>query len=102
MIKNFIQRILGKKQKETDHTKPVTLGPKEHGIDPQLVSSNAVRVTQTLQEAGFKADRERYLLATHGAHIYDTVRYLLGEPKELGSRPPAEREQQDSFRRDAG
>ncbi|HEV7619462.1 MAG TPA: polynucleotide adenylyltransferase PcnB [Burkholderiaceae bacterium] len=55
MIKNFIQRILGKKQKETDRTKPVTLGPKEHGIDPQLVSSNAVRVTQTLQEAGFKA-----------------------------------------------
>src|SRR6195952_2199248 len=55
MIKNFIQRILGKKQKETDRTKPVTLGPKEHGIDPQLVSANAVRVTQTLQEAGFKA-----------------------------------------------
>src|SRR3954467_11391920 len=55
MIKKFIQRILGKKQKETEPPKPVTLGPKEHGINPQLVSSNAIRVTQTLQEAGFKA-----------------------------------------------
>lgn len=30
-------------------------------------------------EAGFKADREKYLLATHGSHIFDTVRYLLGD-----------------------
>jgi poly(A) polymerase len=55
MIKKFIQRILGKKGKPDDATKPVTLGPKAHGIDPQLVSSNAIRVTQSLQEAGFKA-----------------------------------------------
>ncbi|MDR6397031.1 polynucleotide adenylyltransferase PcnB [Herbaspirillum seropedicae] len=34
---------------------PDVLGPKEHGIDPSLVSPNAVRVTQTLQEAGYKA-----------------------------------------------
>ena len=31
------------------------MGPKEHGIDPQLVSPNALKVTQTLQDAGFKA-----------------------------------------------
>jgi poly(A) polymerase len=31
------------------------LGPKQHGIDPALVSPNAVRVTQTLQDAGYKA-----------------------------------------------
>jgi poly(A) polymerase len=55
MIKKFIRRLLGKKQEAQDHTQPGQLGPKEHGIDPQLVSSNAVRVTQTLQEAGFKA-----------------------------------------------
>lgn len=55
MIKKLIRRILGKKPKADDHTKPVILGPQQHGIDPQLVSSNAVRVTQTLQEAGFKA-----------------------------------------------
>jgi poly(A) polymerase len=55
MIKKFIRRILGTKKKNGDHTKPVVLSQKEHRIDPQLVSSNAIRVTQTLQEAGFKA-----------------------------------------------
>lgn len=55
MIKKFIKRILGTKKKANSHTKPEVLGPKEHGIDLQLLSSNAVRVTQTLQEAGFKA-----------------------------------------------
>ena len=34
---------------------PNVLGAKEHGIDPSLVSPNAVRVTQTLQDAGYKA-----------------------------------------------
>jgi poly(A) polymerase len=33
----------------------VILKAKEHGIDRSLVSPNAIRVTQTLQEAGFKA-----------------------------------------------
>jgi poly(A) polymerase len=55
MIKKFIRRILGVKQETTDHTKPVILGPKDHSINGELLSSNAVRVTQTLQEAGFKA-----------------------------------------------
>src|SRR4051812_20259365 len=55
MIKKFIRRMLGRKPEAHDHTQPVMLGAKEHGIDPQLVSSNAVRVTQTLQDAGFKA-----------------------------------------------
>ncbi|HJV83990.1 MAG TPA: polynucleotide adenylyltransferase PcnB [Noviherbaspirillum sp.] len=54
MIKKLIKRILGVKQKTNSHA-PVVLGPNEHGIDPQLLSHNAVRVTQTLQEAGFKA-----------------------------------------------
>jgi poly(A) polymerase len=55
MIKKLIRRILGTKTKETGPNKPVALGPKEHGINPQLVSPNALRVTQTLQDAGFKA-----------------------------------------------
>ncbi|OGB25427.1 MAG: poly(A) polymerase [Burkholderiales bacterium RIFCSPLOWO2_02_FULL_57_36] len=55
MIKKFIRRILGRKEKLDNGTDPLILGPKEHGIDPQLVSPNAVRVTQTLQDAGFKA-----------------------------------------------
>ncbi|HJV81221.1 polynucleotide adenylyltransferase PcnB [Noviherbaspirillum sp.] len=54
MIKKFIKRILGVKNKANSQ-QPQVLGPKEHGIDPTLLSANAVRVTQTLQEAGFKA-----------------------------------------------
>jgi predicted dehydrogenase len=38
------------------------------------------------QEAGFKADRRRYLLATHGAHVFDTVRYLLGDVVAIEAR----------------
>jgi poly(A) polymerase len=55
MIKKFIRRILGVKKDVDSHTKPVILGPKEHTINLELLSANAVRVTQTLQEAGFKA-----------------------------------------------
>jgi hypothetical protein len=45
MIKKFIRKILGVKD-ERDPTQPVILGPDEHGIDPKLLSSNAVRVTR--------------------------------------------------------
>jgi predicted dehydrogenase len=41
-------------------------------------------------EAGFKADRARYLLATHGAHIFDTVRYVVGE--DIGAVTVAHRD----------
>lgn len=54
MIKKFIRKILGVKD-QRDPTEAVILGPAEHGIDPKLVSPNAIRVTQTLQEAGYKA-----------------------------------------------
>lgn len=53
MIKKFIRRLLGVKKNNTHQ--PDVIGPDQHGIDPQLVSANAVRVTQALQEAGFKA-----------------------------------------------
>ncbi len=58
MIKTFIRRMLGGKAKPEvpiDPTVPVVLGAQEHGINPALVSSNAIRVTQTLQQAGFAA-----------------------------------------------
>ncbi|MFZ6768151.1 polynucleotide adenylyltransferase PcnB [Undibacterium sp. Di26W] len=58
MIKKFIRKILGVKNKSdvaSANQKPTVLGPKDHRIDPQLVSANAVRITQTLQENGFKA-----------------------------------------------
>src|ERR1700744_2986298 len=37
-------------------------------------------------EAGFKADRQRYLLATHGAHVFDTLRYLAGDVAAVQAR----------------
>lgn len=58
MIKKFIRRILGVKSAEdipASGPKLVTLSYAEHKIDPKLVSSNALRVTSTLQQAGFKA-----------------------------------------------
>ena len=60
MIKQLIKKIFGKKvTADTMAKAPVarlkTLTVKEHGIDPGLVSPNAVRVTRTLQDAGFKA-----------------------------------------------
>jgi poly(A) polymerase len=55
MIKKLIRSILGKNKKVSDATKPMTLSAKEHGIDPKLISPNAIRVTDTLQQAGFKA-----------------------------------------------
>jgi poly(A) polymerase len=54
MIKKLIKRFLSGKKKEAGNHQ-VVLGPQEHGINPQLLSPNAVRVTQTLQENGFKA-----------------------------------------------
>jgi len=57
MINKFIRSILGKNKKTAvrSATEPSVLSQKQHGIDPQLVSPNAIRVTQTLQQAGFKA-----------------------------------------------
>jgi len=58
MIKKFIRKILGVKNKSDDasaNQKPTVLSHKDHGIDPQMVSANAIRITQTLQENGFKA-----------------------------------------------
>ncbi len=55
MIKKFIRRILGAAGKAGKGQTPVVLGPAQHGIDPANVTTNAVRVTHTLQQAGFKA-----------------------------------------------
>ncbi|NMM27178.1 MAG: polynucleotide adenylyltransferase PcnB [Glaciimonas sp.] len=57
MIKKYIRKILGinKTDAAGNNMEPDTLGPKQHGIDPALLSNNAIRVTKTLQDAGFKA-----------------------------------------------
>jgi predicted dehydrogenase len=38
------------------------------------------------REVAAKADRRRYLLATHRAHVFDTLRFLLGEVASLVAR----------------
>ena len=58
----------------------------EATLFPRVFADEQVRQV----EAGFKADRARYLLATHGAHIFDTIRHLLGE--EFASVTVAHRE----------
>lgn len=50
--------------------------PTEATLFPALVVDEEVRA----QEATFKANREEYLLTTHGAHVLDGMRYLLGDP----------------------
>lgn len=58
MIKKFIKKLLG----QGDTTNPavplgkrVELPKSEHGIDPALLDERAVKVVQTLTEAGFEA-----------------------------------------------
>ncbi|WP_295994351.1 polynucleotide adenylyltransferase PcnB [Rugamonas sp.] len=57
MIKKLIRKILGTKNNKggRDTSTPIVIGPDEHRIEPRLLSNNAVRVTSTLQEAGFEA-----------------------------------------------
>lgn len=60
MITKFIKRIL-RRDPMIRHTAAHTSGPpkrvpkKTHHIDPDLLSKNAVKVTQTLQQAGYDA-----------------------------------------------
>jgi predicted dehydrogenase len=51
----------------------------EAALFPALEVDESVRST----EAQFKADRETYLLRTHGAHVFDAVRFLLGEVTQV-------------------
>ena len=55
MIKKFFRRILGANNSTAKEVRPKIFGPKEHGIQLDDVSANAIRVTQSLQKAGFKA-----------------------------------------------
>ena len=64
MIKNFIDKLLGKKPAATTAAaKPVKsklgkraeVSAEAHGIDPKLVDERAINVVTTLQQAGFEA-----------------------------------------------
>jgi len=60
MITKFIKRIL-RRDPMVKHTQanntgaPKRIAKKSHRIDPHLLSKNAVKVTHTLQQAGFEA-----------------------------------------------
>ena len=56
--------------------------PTEQALFPFTVVDEDVR----RHEAEFKADRQRYLLATHGAHVFDTLRYLAGDVAAVQAR----------------
>lgn len=56
--------------------------PTEATHFPALVVDEEVKA----HEAGFKADREAYLLTTHGAHVLDGLRFLLGDPADVSVR----------------
>jgi predicted dehydrogenase len=56
--------------------------PTEATLFPYTVVDEDVRK----HEAEFKADRQRYLLATHGAHVFDTLRYLAGDLAAVQAR----------------
>ena len=53
----------------------VLRGSTEAALFPAVTVDEEVRSTETAH----KADRETYLLRTHGAHVFDSVRYLLGD-----------------------
>ena len=59
MIKKFIDKLLGKSPKPAGPKsalgKRVELTQPEHGIDRALLDVNAVKVVQTLKEAGHEA-----------------------------------------------
>lgn len=56
--------------------------PVEATYFPAMIVDERVRES----EAAHKADRSTYLLATHGAHVLDGLRFLLGDPVELCAR----------------
>jgi predicted dehydrogenase len=37
-------------------------------------------------EAAYRADKESYYLTTHGAHVFDIIRFLAGEPSGVTAR----------------
>ena len=59
--------------------------PTEATLFPPLVVDESVRA----QETAFKADRASYLLTTHGAHVLDSLRHLLGPPVDVQARSAA-------------
>jgi poly(A) polymerase len=58
MIKKFIRKLFGIKDDSAapeNAPQVLILGPDQHQINPQLLSANTLKVTQSLQDAGYMA-----------------------------------------------
>ena len=62
------------------------IGDRRSGIEATLFPPTITDPANRVAEAGFKTDRGRYLLATHGAHVFDTVRSLCGDVVSVAVR----------------
>jgi predicted dehydrogenase len=62
------------------------IGDLRPGLEAALFPPVVAEPAAGRREAAVKADRRRYLLATHGAHVFDTVRFLLGEVASMVAR----------------
>jgi predicted dehydrogenase len=62
------------------------IGDLRPGVEATLFPRLYADTTSYQAEIAIKADRRRYLLATHGAHVFDTVRYLLGDIASVVAR----------------
>lgn len=62
------------------------IGDLRPGIEATLFPRVCADSSVSQHEAALKSDRQRYLLATHGSHVYDTVRYLLGDVVAIDAR----------------
>ena len=62
------------------------IGDLRSGIEATLFPPVYAEPDVHTVENSFKVDRQRYLLATHGSHIFDTVRFLLGDIATVAAR----------------
>ena len=62
------------------------IGNLRRGIEATLFPRVYAEPQGRAVESSFKEDRQRYLLATHGSHIFDTVRYMLGDIASVDAR----------------
>jgi predicted dehydrogenase len=85
--RSFVTERLGEPRSFTAWYRIGDLRP---GIEETLFPPVHTDPSAGAAEAAIKADRERYLLATHGAHIFDTVRFLLGDVAVVNARHRAD------------
>jgi predicted dehydrogenase len=56
------------------------------GFEATLFEPLIVEGTPDERDVRYKLDRSRYLLVTHGAHVFDSIRFLLGDLDGLCAR----------------